>query len=68
MLSQYHLIEFLDLVIIVPVKEVFLLEILLEPFPLKFSFTDPPYLLKVLPPNKCPSIQTKYGNPFLHVP
>ena len=60
--------ELFDLVIIVPVREVFLHEIILEPFPHKSSFTGPPYLLEVLPPNGCPSIQTEYGNPCLHVP
>ena len=60
--------EFFDLVIIVPVREIFLLEILLELLPLKPSFVDPLYLLEVLPPNGCPSVQIEYGNPCLHVP
>ena len=59
--------ELLNLVIIMPVREVFLPEIVLELFPLKSPFTDPLYLLEVLPPNGCPSIQIEYGNPFLHV-
>ena len=59
--------ELLNLVIIITVKEVFLLEILLELFPLKSPFTDPLYLLEVVTPNGFPSIQIEYGNPFLHV-
>ena len=59
--------EILNLVIIIPVKEVFLPEILLELLPLQFPFTDPLYLLEVFPPNGCSSIQIKYGNSCLHV-
>ena len=67
LLSQYQLMELLNLVSIITVREVFLLEILLELFPLKSPFTNPLYLYEVFPPNGCPSIQIEYGNPCLHV-
>ena len=67
LLSQSQLMEFLNLVIIIPVREVFLLEILLELFPLKSPFIDPLYLLEVFPPNGYPAIQIEYGNSCLHV-
>ena len=59
--------ELLDLVIIIPVRKVFLPKILLELFPLQFPFTDLIYLLEVFPPNGFPSIQIEYGNSCLHV-
>ena len=59
--------ELLNLIIIIPVREVFLLEILLELFPLQFPFTDLLYLLEVFPPNGCSSILIKYGKSCLHV-
>ena len=67
-LSQSQLMELLNLVIIIPVKEVFLLEIILELFPPKSPFTDPLYLLEVFPTNGCSSIQIEYCNSCLHVP
>ena len=42
--------ELFDLVIIVPVREVFLLEILLELLPHNLPVIDLPHLLEVLPP------------------
>ena len=65
--SQSQLMKFFDIVIIVPVNEVFPLEILLELFPLKSPFNDLTYLLEVLQLNGCPSIQIEYGKYFLHV-
>ena len=56
-----------DLIIIILVREVLLLEILLELFPLKSPFTDPLYLFEVFPPNGCSSIHIEYGNSYLHV-
>ena len=49
--SQSQLVELLDIVIIIPVKEVFLPEILLELFPFQSPLTDLIYLLEVFPPN-----------------
>ena len=67
LLSQSQLMELLDLFIIIPVRKVFLLEILLELFPLQFPFTNLLYVLEVFPPNGCPSNQIEYGNSCLHV-
>ena len=67
LLSQSQLMEPVNLVIIILVREVFMPEILLGLFPLQFPFTDPLYLLEVFPPNGCSSIQIKNGNPCLHV-
>ena len=53
--------EFFDLVIIGPTREVLLLEILLELFPHDISVIDFLYLPKVLPPYGCSSIQVEYG-------
>ena len=59
--------ELLDLIIIIPIRKVFLPQILLELFPLQFSFDDPLYLIEVFPPNGWFSIQIEYGNSYLHV-
>ena len=46
LLSQSQLMELLNFFIIIPVREVFLVEILLELFSLKSSFADPLYFLE----------------------
>ena len=59
--------EFLDFIIIVPIRKVLLLEVFLELFSSDLPFTNLLYLLVVLLPNGCSSIQVKDGNPCLHV-
>ena len=59
--------ELFDLVIIVPVREVVLLEILLELFPHNFPFINLLHLPEVLPPNGRSSSQIEYGYPSLHI-
>ena len=66
-LSQSQLMEFLNLIIIIPFREISLIKILLELLPLQSPFTDPLYLLEVFPPNGGSSIQIVYGNSCLHV-
>ena len=59
--------EFFDIFIIVPVREVFLLEILLEILPHYLSVIDLPHLLEMLPPYGIFSIQIEDGYPSLHI-
>ena len=56
-----------DLIIIVPVNEVFLLEILLELFPHNFPFINLLHFPAVLPPYGCSSSQIENGYSSLHI-
>ena len=66
-LSQYQLMEILNLVITILVREVFLSEILLELLPHNISIINISHLLEVLPPYRCSSIQIEDGYPCLHI-
>ena len=59
--------ELFDIIIIVPIREVLLVEILLELFPPNLPFIQLLYLLEVLPPNGCSSIQIEDGYTCLHI-
>ena len=59
--------EFFDLIIIVPVREVLLLEILLELFPHNISFINLLHLLEVFPPYGWTSSQIEDGYSSLHI-
>ena len=59
LLSQSQLMKFFDLVMIVPVKEEFLLEIILELFPHNFPFINLLHFPAVFPPYGCPASQLK---------
>ena len=59
--------ELFDLIIIVPVREVLLLEILLELLPYNRLFIDLLYLPEVLPPYGFSSSQIEYGYLSLHI-
>ena len=61
LLPQSQLMKFFDLVIIVPVREVFLLEILLQLSPTNFPFINLLHLSEVLPPYGCSSSQIEDG-------
>ena len=60
--------ELFDLVIIVPVREVLLLEILLELLPHNIPFIDILYFPEMLPPYGCPSSQIENGYSIFHIP
>ena len=66
-LSQSQLMELFDFFIIVSVREVLLLEILLEPFPHNLPFINIFHLPEVLPPYGCSSCQIEDGYPSLHI-
>ena len=59
--------ELFDLIIIVPVREVLLLEILLELFPHNLPFIDLLHLPEVLPPYGCSSSRIGDGYSSLHI-
>ena len=59
--------ELIDIIIIVPVIEVLLLEILLELFPHNLPFINLFHFPEVLPPYGCSSSQIEYGYPSLHI-
>ena len=59
--------ELFDLVIIVPVREIFLLEILLELSPHNFPFINLLHFPEVLPPYGCSSNQIENGYSSLHI-
>ena len=67
MLYQYQLMELFDLIIIVPVREVLLLEILLELFPHNLPFINILHFPEVLLPYGCSSSKIEYGYPSLHI-
>ena len=67
LLSQSQLMELFDIIIIVPVKEVRLLEILLELFPHNIPFINIFHLPEVLPPYGCSSSQIEDGYSSLHI-
>ena len=67
LLSQSHIMELFDIIIIVPIREVLLLEVLLELLPYNLLFIDIPYPPEVLPPYGCSSSQIEYGYPSLHI-
>ena len=64
---QFQLMELFNLVIIVHVREVLLLEILLELLPHDLSIIDLLHFPEVFPPYRCSSIQIEYGYPCLHI-
>ena len=66
-LPQSQLMEFFNLIIIVPIREVLLLKILLELLPHNIPFTNLLHLLEVLPPYGCSSRQIQDGYPILHI-
>ena len=59
--------EFFNLVIVVPIREVFLLEVLLELFPHNFPFINLLHFPAVLPPYGCPTSQIEDGYSSLHI-
>ena len=59
--------ELFDITIIVPVREVILLEILLELLPHNLPFIDLLYFPEVLPPYGCSSSQIEDGYPSNHI-
>ena len=59
--------ELFNLIIIVPVREVFLLEILLALFPHNSYFINLLYLSVVFPPYGCSASQIEYSYPFFHI-
>ena len=67
LLSQSHLMEFFDFIIVVSVREVLLLEIFLELFPDNLPFVDLFHLHELFPPNRHHSSQVKDGYPILHI-
>ena len=66
-LSQSQLVELFNLIIILPVREVLLFELLLELLPHNLSVIDLLQLPEVLPPYRCSSIQSEYGYHCLHI-
>ena len=60
--------ELFDLVIIVPVREVLLLEILLELLPHNLPFIDLLYFPEMLPPYGCSYGQIENGYSSFHIP
>ena len=67
LLSQSQLIKLFDIIIIVPIREVLLLEILLELFPHNSPFTTLIHLLEVLPLYGRSSSQIEDGYSILHI-
>ena len=67
LLSQSQLIEFFNLIIIVPDRDVLLLEVFLELFPHNSSFINLLYLSVVFPPYGCSSSQIEYSYPCFHI-
>ena len=59
--------ELFNLVIIVPVREVLLVEILLKLFPPTLPFYDLLHFLEVLPLNGCYYYQIEDGYPRFHI-
>ena len=66
-LSLFHLMELFDIIIIVPIREVLLLEIFLELLAHNLPFIDLLHFPEVLPPYRCSSIQIEGGYTFLHI-
>ena len=60
--------ELFDLVIIVPIIEVILLEILLELLPHNLPFIDLLYLSEIIPPYGCSFGQIENGYSSFHIP
>ena len=67
MLSQPQLIELFDLVIIIPIIEVLLPEIILELLPHNFPSINILHFPEVLPPYGCSSSQIEDGYSSLHI-
>jgi hypothetical protein len=58
-LSQFQLMEFLPFLLIIPDRQIFILEILLKLLPFNLPFFNPFYFYKVFPPNQGSTVQTK---------
>ena len=59
--------ELFDLIIVVPIIEVHLLDMLLELFPDNLPFINIFHLPEVLPQYRCSSSEIEYGYPSLHI-